>query len=424
MYVISGDNPTQMYWESMNYVLNNGDIVKPRGQEVREVRPACLEYTNPLNRFTFLGGRRINPFFQLAESLWILSGRADVKWLTMFNRNMASFSDDGVWFNAPYGERIRSFGKNAAHNQLVNPIDQLVDAYRKLLTDKDTRQATIVIDDPHFDNSTYTIDQHGRDIACNLIITLKIRDNRLHMSVFNRSNDLHWGTFGANLCQFSTIQEELASWLRNSGKEGYQDIRVGTYNQITDSLHIYTKAYGSSISDEVRKFCKGNSWYTPNRVYWYNTEPRMCQSCGQFDEFIRFFWAEVSPYLESDEYMSEEPNVQSLLNKIDDQSDLLVDDYWKVAINGMIAYRQVKLGNLFGGLYTVAQIRNSQTKLSMLYFLRRFIDNYAKDGNHSMVVTLNEEYNHIGINLANSLSDRCDMGASNQVLRYLGIEVR
>ena len=211
MYSITGDNPTQLYYQAIQDLINEGDECAPRGKRVKELRPASVEFTQPFNRVSFLRTRHVNPFFMLAEAWWIISGRADVEWLTKFNANMSSFSDDGVWFNAPYGERLRTWGKNAAHNIVLNPLDQLRDAYIKLADDKDTRQAVMVISNPHFDNSRYTLGERGKDIACNLVITFKIRNNKLHMTVFNRSNDVHWGLWGANLNQFTSIQELMAT---------------------------------------------------------------------------------------------------------------------------------------------------------------------------------------------------------------------
>jgi hypothetical protein len=48
--------------------------------------------------------------------------------------------------------------------------------------------------------------------------------------VFNRSNDAIWGAYGANAVQFAFLQEYVASAL---------DIRMGSYTQVSDSLHIY-----------------------------------------------------------------------------------------------------------------------------------------------------------------------------------------
>ena len=186
MYTFKDTNPTKMYLDALDTLLEQVEECCPRGKLIKELRPTSVEFQNPYNRVTFLGSRRVNPFFQLAESLWILSGRADVEWLVKFNANMASFSDDGVYFNAPYGERIRSWNKNSAHGVIINPIDQLVDAYKKLSHDKDTRQAVVLISNPMFDNSNYTIGEVGKDVACNLIFTFKIRKNKLHLTVLLR----------------------------------------------------------------------------------------------------------------------------------------------------------------------------------------------------------------------------------------------
>lgn len=166
MYTFTGDNPSVLQVKSFFSVLEKGSEVKPRGKRIKELRPSTFEFQNPYRRFTFMRGRKVNPFFTLAESLWIISGRSDVQFLDAFNKNMKSFSDDGQFFNASYGERLRAWGSNKLHEQLYNPVDQMYDAYYKLKEDPDTRQAVMVISNPHFDNSRYTVLEKGRDIAC------------------------------------------------------------------------------------------------------------------------------------------------------------------------------------------------------------------------------------------------------------------
>ena len=377
MYQITGDNPTSMYLQATRDLVEHGDEVKPRGKLVAELRPACLEYTNPYNRVTFLEGRRINPFFQLAESLWILSGRADVAFLTKFNENMKQFSDDGKWFNAPYGERIRMWNKNAAHNVIINPIDQMTDVYRKLLHDKDTRQAVIVISNPMFDNSNYTIDENGKDIACNLVITFKIRHDKLNMTVFNRSNDLHWGVFGANLCQFSTIQECMLAWLKSSK---YPELEMGTYAQITDSLHIYLDDYGYQITNNVLANYKDwtlDEIQSMTNKFIFTHEPRMSLSMTKFDSFVVTFCSVLEPYLMDDEIMKSEEQRERVFGINGTLYELYkkdcIDEYWLMAVQAMVTYRLVKLGMVPEALIYMKNIVPCQWKVSMMYFMKSFI---------------------------------------------------
>lgn len=378
MRIFTSNNPTHMYLLAWNEVAISSSIANPRGKKIKEMRPVCFEFLNPYNRVTFVEGRRINPFFQLAESLWIVSGRSDVNWLEHFNATIGQFSDDGEYFNAPYGERMRYWNKNDAHSIIINPIDQLYDAYKKLLTDRDTRQAVIVLYNPMFDNSRYTIGEKGKDICCNLIFTFKIRDNKLYMTVFNRSNDIHWGLFGANLCQFSTIHELMLSFLRNND-EGvdYSTLTMGTYTHITDSLHMYIEDYGAKAIDE----------YPPAQEYCpvFETEksPRMNLSFHQFSEFLGIYWNHIDEYLMDDEYLLNS-DCSVMFDKNEGYLDALkqcneVDDYWCFVTYSMLAYRFVKLHKLWDALRVLSELPNCDWKVSMLHFLKKFIQNATDD---------------------------------------------
>ena len=413
MYSFTGNNPTELYYQALKQLLSDGDVVKPRGKFIKELRPACVEFTNPYNRVTFLGGRRINPFFQMAEALWILSGRADVEWLCKFNANMSQFSDDGVWFNAPYGERLRTWGKNSAHNIILNPVDQMVDAYTKLLADKDTRQAIMVISNPHFDNSKYTIGEKGHDIACNMAITFKIRHNKLNMTVFNRSNDLHWGTMGANLNQFSTIQEVMLSWLKNSGNGEFKDLELGTYSQITDSLHIYLDDYGSKCTNDVFEFYKNNP-DTPVKVDFNSTnELRMSQSQADFDAMLEYYWTYIDPMLMNDELLKSEDYSQ-LVELIEDlTTNAVMDRYWSFAVRSMLCYRLVKLDRLNIALDILSALDNCSWKVSMAFFLKTFIQNRKESTEYSEYVT---KYKAIAQDLSDNLYNRNYVPVLNKYL--------
>lgn len=376
MRIFQGENPSALQLEILNEIMGTGEEVMPRGKKVKEIRPASVEFLDPLKRVTFLRGRRINPYFQIAESLWILSGRSDVEFLDLFNKNMVNFSDDGKYFNASYGERMRTYGKNDLHKTIFNPVDQLSDVYIKLTADKDSRQAVIVLSNPHFDNAQYTIGEHGKDIACNLLLTFKIRNNKLDMCVFNRSNDLIWGLFGANIVQFTTIQEMLANWL---------GVEVGTYHQITDSLHVYTEDYGASGNKAVfdahpgieeGQYCIWDMVDCSENVWWdFDTEPRMSQNKEMSELFMEFFWTSIYPKIADDEFIK--TKAFDLLNVINTDAETLAitDDYWRMAIAAMVAYRFIRLKDYGNTIKVLDQfVPNSSWKVSMTYFLKTLIE--------------------------------------------------
>ena len=380
MYSFKGENPTRLYYDAMMKLVNEGDECSPRGKLIKELRPASVEFDNPFNRITFLGSRRVNPFFMIAESLWICAGRADVAWLTKFNENMGQFSDDGVYFNAPYGERIRTWNKNAAHGVIINPIDQLADAYNKLINDKDTRQAVVVISNPMFDNSRYTIGEKGKDIACNLIFTFKIRHDKLNMTVFNRSNDAHWGLWGANLCQFTTIQEVMLNWLKHSGKEEFADLEIGTYCQLTDSLHIYLDDYGAKCTTDVLDYYNVHSSDEVDVDFSCKNEPRMSLNLKAFDTFLATYFNALDQYVMDDSYITVGDNLNNLLDLLAELHESgAVDDYWYFGVKSMIVYRLVKLGEMVKAMTVLDTLEECQWKISMMYFLKSFIYKVGKD---------------------------------------------
>ena len=71
----------------------------------------------------------------------------------------------------------------------------------------------------------------SRDIPCNLVSHLLVRQGKLEWLQVMRSNDLIWGT-PYNFIQFTTLQEIMAGWL---------GLDVGTYNHVSDSLHVYER---------------------------------------------------------------------------------------------------------------------------------------------------------------------------------------
>ncbi len=180
--------------------------------------PVITTYTCPIERVLFHGGRDANPIFHLMESIWMLAGRRDVAFLQNFNSKIGQFSDDGKNFNAAYGYRWR---KHFGHDQL----DEVIKILRR---DPSSRQAVIQMwDDVDLNKKT-------KDKACNTQVVFDTRGGRLNMTVFNRSNDIYWGAYGANAVHFSFLQEFVGCAV---------NLRTGYYRQVSNNLHLYTELY-------------------------------------------------------------------------------------------------------------------------------------------------------------------------------------
>lgn len=212
-----------------DYVLKSAPERESRDGKTRELLDVKTQLLNPTRRCVGGYGRNINVFFLLTEAMWIVLGRRDVGTLTRFNSRMKDFSDDGSVFHAPYGWRLRRWGvRSEDHRGECLPDlagqDQVMNALRIFSENPSTRQVVMSIWNPDFDLGFET-----KDVPCNDMVMMKIRDGKLYTAIANRSNDLHLG-LPTNIFQFSFLSEVMAACL---------GIEVGTQTHNSQSLHVY-----------------------------------------------------------------------------------------------------------------------------------------------------------------------------------------
>lgn len=225
MWEVLGVTPDEALGQAVRMLQQAGHIVSPRGAQTLEYPGLVLtNWMFPQKRVMFNPARNANPFFHLMEALWILQGRKDVRWLTLFNKRMANFSDDGTTFHAPYGYRIK---------------DQLPKVIEHLRNNPETRRAVLQIWDWELDLGTDSL-----DLPCNDMVFFKLRNGRLNMTVCCRSNDMLWGAYGANVVQFSILQEYVACKL---------GVELGQYSQLSDSFHVYLEGAGGELWAQVKE---------------------------------------------------------------------------------------------------------------------------------------------------------------------------
>src|SRR5512137_1214536 len=157
--------------------------------------PVLITHLHPERRVLFDPVRNANPFFHYMESIWMLAGSNSIRFPVKFARNLAQYSDDGHTFHGAYGHRWRyHFG-----------FDQIETVIRELTNDHTTRRAVINMWDPEAD-----LGEEGKDFPCNTHLYFRVKDDRLNMTVCNRSNDMVWGMLGANIVHFSVLLEYIA----------------------------------------------------------------------------------------------------------------------------------------------------------------------------------------------------------------------
>jgi len=241
MYVIDVRNVNEA-WLRAKFLLRAHHTVRPsRVGEVWECdAPVTTLYRNPLERVLFDPLRNANPFFHLFEALWMLAGRNDVSWIERFNSKIRNFVGPAEEQHGAYGYRWRKFFDmdGGAEDDYA---DQLLKIIRMLRKNPDERRAVLTMWSPLADLERPDL----ADVPCNLIITFKIRDGKLAMIVFCRSNDVVMGCYGANVVHMSILQEYMAAMI---------GVPVGGYWQVSDSWHAYTerwKEFGGEVLGEV-----------------------------------------------------------------------------------------------------------------------------------------------------------------------------
>lgn len=225
--------------------------------------PVTTVYSHPTQRVLFWPQREANPFFHLMESLWMLAGRRDVEYLTRFVKGMGAYSDDGRHFHAAYGYRWRKHFKK----------DQLTVIVERLRANPEDRRSVLQIWDASVDLGT-----ESKDLPCNMIVSFQRNaSGALDMTVFNRSNDIVWGAYGANAVHFSILQEYIASSI---------GCAVGTYWQVSANFHAYLSTY-----EKVREIAESNEPdpYLRGEVEPY---PIMCTTQRVWDQDLAMFLAE------------------------------------------------------------------------------------------------------------------------------------
>lgn len=217
MKVITVRNVHEALPLGIRYLMTEGEVRESRnGPVLVSPVPVATVYEHPEQRVIFYPERDANPFFHLYEAMWMLQGRNDLAPLLRYVQNFGRFSDDGLHLHGAYGYRWR--------DGLAD--DQLSVIANRLRQNKDDRRSVLQIWDAELD-----LDREKKDIPCNLTATFQRRESgELDMVVFNRSNDIILGAYGANAVHFSFLQEYVARMI---------GCRMGTYTQISVNYHAY-----------------------------------------------------------------------------------------------------------------------------------------------------------------------------------------
>lgn len=204
------------YVDLVHYVLHHGDKAAPRGMNTREIEDAVIFIDDVYRTLPLKVGRGTVPGIGAVEACQLLGGASTPEIVIAVGPQFKNYAEDNGIFHGAYGPRTRG---------------QFEFALNKLVADSDSRQAVVTLWNPEYDN------QPGkRDYPCTVLHQFRIRNNKLNMSVYMRSNDV-WLGAAYDFFQFTRVQIAMASVL---------GIEPGKYAHHVGSLHIYEQHYAAA----------------------------------------------------------------------------------------------------------------------------------------------------------------------------------
>lgn len=192
-------------------ILANGIQINPSKGRCTELTGVLLEITNPRARFSRTETKG-KPFSSLGELSWYLAKTNDMEFISYYLSKYHELAEDGVIYGG-YGPRLFEW-------KGINQISQVIS---KLRENPDTRKAVIQLFD-----ARDIVEEH-KDVPCTCTMQFLVRDKKLQMITYMRSNDVIKGLPHDVFC-FTMLQEIIAVTL---------SLDLGSYKHSVGSIHLY-----------------------------------------------------------------------------------------------------------------------------------------------------------------------------------------
>lgn len=209
-------------YTQLSSISKNGTTESRDGEIAGEIINAMIEIEDPTRCILHSKIRNLPMRYMIGELLWYLSGNNKLSAIQLYTHAWDRMSDDGETVNSNYGNRIQCMVDECEGDD----FDQFKMVEKLLRASPSSRQAVIHI------KQARDLDHHPTaDVNCTVCLQFFVRENKLYMTTYMRSNDL-WMGFPNDVFQFTCMQILLAM------KLGYG---LGTYTHMVGSLHMYRR---------------------------------------------------------------------------------------------------------------------------------------------------------------------------------------
>lgn len=183
------------------------------GDVVGEVINAQTVISDPTRNIMKNSIRKLPMRYAIGEMLWYLSGSNKLKEIQKYTNGWDRMTDDGEHVNSNYGWCIKN----------KYEFDQWEFVKEELRRNPNSRRAVIHIKEPS--------DKESKDVNCTVCLQFFVREGKLYMVTYMRSNDI-WMGFPYDVFQFTNMQILMSMEL---------GLELGTYTHIAGSLHLYER---------------------------------------------------------------------------------------------------------------------------------------------------------------------------------------
>jgi thymidylate synthase len=218
--------------------LLDSDVQPSRNGPTREIVGWSSGLSDPRRCWVHSPQRNASLGYAFAELLWYLNGKRSIQMIKAYAPSYEKFADDGEAHGA-YGDRwINNPGikdKNTFKSTKLNGLKAIVELLKK---NPDDRRAVLSCWDSG--DLMDAISGEFKDIPCTVSLQFLIRNGKLHLHTYMRSNDVWLGTVYDVFC-FCQIQMIVAAAL---------GVKLGKYIHTVGSLHLYENNFSAAAKIE------------------------------------------------------------------------------------------------------------------------------------------------------------------------------
>ena len=224
---------SRIFRDGLKLINNLNQSVEPRGLKVKEQIFGSMKI-NPLQPIADFKDRPFNWKYFAGELAWYLMKDRDINYINNFSSFWKGITNPGT------NEINSNYGSLVFNEQLDWVVDSLV-------KDKDSRQAIMFFNRPQFQF------EGNKDFVCTMYANFFIRNNKLHMKIQMRSNDMFYGlTFDAPFFSFlhqTVYQLVWSERMKNGGNANDEILELGSYFHFADNLHFYERHF--DLADKI-----------------------------------------------------------------------------------------------------------------------------------------------------------------------------